>query len=176
MKSDFPLHFKGLRAVGPGTIMTLLAVLCIASWQLLAPKKVKIERQISPSGTTISAAYPSADELLKWKNKLELNNKQINSIACIELEEKNALSPLEDEIEIQTEAFNTWIKKQNGLSFAQIQAAAKPVSELGFRKRQIRTAYSRQAFELLLPKQKLLAQTLKKEKPGPLKSIGRAEK
>lgn len=151
---------KMLRAIGPGTIAMLILVICIVGWQLMAPRKIQIERRVEGGDGKSFLKHPSAASLLSWKSELGLSAKQVAKLEEIAKSELKDMAPVELEIKAEMDEFDRWMKGRKSHSLAEIQSAAQPVSLLSRKKREVRWTYAQQAANVLDLSQKAKAQAL----------------
>lgn len=150
---------KGLfrrRVFGRGTIFLIVSLLVIGGWRLLHPSKVIVERQIETSTDINFKRKPDLFTLLSWSQDLNLRVAQEEALKKLLKAEQTELKPVEDEISKVSESFNQFASKHAGgaASLTEMQAAARPISELSLAKRQIEQGFAERGLAILDANQK----------------------
>jgi hypothetical protein len=150
---------KGLfrrRVFGRGTIFLIVSLLVIGGWRLLHPSKVIVERQIETSTDINFKRKPGLSTLVSWSQDLNLSAAQEGALKKLFKEEQTELKPVEDEISKVTESFDQLSSKRASgpASLMELQAAARPISELSLAKRQIEQGFAERGLAILDATQK----------------------
>lgn len=151
-----------LRVFGAGTSAMLIVLFGLIASQLFSSPKVTIERKIEPGAGAHIERRPSPAQLIAWSTELQLTAVQIVQIKGLDKEEKLSLAPVGNLIKKAEREFDLLMREQTkrALVLAEIQAKAKPLSELGLKKRQLESKFAAQAFEALTNGQKTKVQEL----------------
>lgn len=141
---------------GRSTVFLVLSLLVAGAWQLLQSSRVTVERQIETSTDIGFKRKPGLSALLSWSEDLNLSAAQKEELKKLIKQEQAELKPVEAEISKLSESFNQFAGRHAGgpASLAQLQAAARPISEGSRLMRQIEQRFAERGLAILDATQK----------------------